>query len=210
MTDSSVSESMLKNTIRVALLAACLLLSCALISCGPQPTNEQLPDVVKKIIDDAGWYHTLWTRWTLTDWVLTLLAAGTAISAAVKNAFSAHNQAQAERTGEVSKWSSRVDRWVMIFAALTIIATTLDGKMHAAQQAERYRLGDLLLQDAIMDYRGSSKRDADVQNLLDRWHEAQSILEGRVTIGSGQSSRNSTPAQSQTDGSRTPAEAKSQ
>lgn len=201
---------MTRNTSCVALLALYLLLSCVLVSCAPQPTNEQVPDVVKKIIDDAGLYHTLWTRWTLTDWVLTLLAAGTAISAAVKNAFSAHTQAQAERAGEVLKSSSRVDRWVMILAALTIIATTLDGKMHAAQQAERYRLGDLLLQDAIMDYRGSQQRDADVQNLLERWHEAQSILEGRVMTGSGQPAKNSTTTEPQSDGPKAPAATKSQ
>src|SRR4051794_32577524 len=34
---------------------------------------------------------------------------------------------------------------------------------HAAQQAERYRIGDLLLQDAIMDYRASKRVPSDEQ-----------------------------------------------
>jgi hypothetical protein len=66
----------------------------------------------------------------------------------------------------------------MWFAALTIVATTLDAKIHPAQLAERYRQGDLLLQDGIMDYRHSQKTAADEQALLDVWHQAQRILEG--------------------------------
>jgi hypothetical protein len=53
-----------------------------------------------------------------------------------------------------------------------------DAKIHPAQLAERYRQGDLLLQDGIMDYRHSQKTAADEQALLDVWHQAQRILEG--------------------------------
>lgn len=149
-----------------------------LVACAPKPTTEQVPELVKQIMNDAGWYQTLWMRWTVTDWVLTLLAAGTAITAAVKNAFSSHNQAVAQATGRTAQSSSKIDKWVMVFAALTIIATTLDAKMHAGQLAERYRMGDLLLQDAIMDYRGSDRTPPAEQTLLTAWHQAQRILEG--------------------------------
>lgn len=51
--------------------------------------------------------------------------------------------------------------------------------MNPAQQAERYRMGDLLLQDAIMDYCGVDTRDAKAkETLLSNWHDAQNILEG--------------------------------
>ena len=166
--------------IRIDRVSALILLSLVLlplVACAPKPTTEQLPELVKRIVNDSGWYETLWMRWTVTDWVLTLLAAGTAITAAVKNAFSSHNQAVAQAAGNTAQSSSKIDKWVMVFAALTIIATTLDAKMHAGQLAERYRMGDLLLQDAIMDYRGSDRGPDAEQTLLAAWHQAQRILE---------------------------------
>ena len=44
---------------------------------------------------DSKKYEILWMRWTVVDWVLGLLAAGTAITAATKNAFTTHSQAAA-------------------------------------------------------------------------------------------------------------------
>ncbi len=144
----------------------------------PKPVTESVSDAAKNIFFDAKWYEVLWMRWTAVDWILSLLAAGTAIAAAVQNAFSNHAQAQAQAGGQVAPATARVDRLVMWFAALTIVATTLDAKIHPAQLAERYRQGDLLLQDGIMDYRHSPRTAADEQALLDVWHQAQRILEG--------------------------------
>jgi len=71
----------------------------------------------------------------------------------------------------------------MACAALAVIATTLDAKMHSAQNAERYRQGDLLLQDAIMDYRLSTEPEEDKEkNLLEVWHQAQRIPEGAPAV----------------------------
>jgi hypothetical protein len=144
----------------------------------PKPVTESVSDAAKNIFFDAKWYEVLWMRWTAVDWILSLLAAGTAIAAAVQNAFSNHAQAQAQAAAQAAPTTARVDRLVMWFAALTIVATTLDAKIHPAQLAERYRQGDLLLQDGIMDYRHSQKTAADEQALLDVWHQAQRILEG--------------------------------
>lgn len=144
----------------------------------PRPVTEDVSDAAKHIFFDAKWYEVLWMRWTAVDWILSLLAAGTAIAAAVQNAFSNHAQAQAPLPAQGVRPSARVDRLVMWFAALTIVATTLDAKIHPAQLAERYRQGDLLLQDGIMDYRHSQKTATDEQALLDVWHQAQRILEG--------------------------------
>ena len=134
-------------------------------------------------------YAWLFINWTATDWVLTLLAAGTAIGAAVKNAFSAHNQAQANAdaakaaaAGGDTEGGAKlavpadngIDKWVMVLAALTIIATTLESKMHPDVQADRYRRGDLKLQDALIDY----KVTKDQVPLVAEWHKAQRILEG--------------------------------
>ncbi len=150
----------------------------------PKPVTESVSDAAKNIFFDAKWYEVLWMRWTAVDWILSLLAAGTAIAAAVQNAFSNHAQAQALAGGQAAPATARVDRLVMWFAALTIVATTLDAKIHPAQLAERYRQGDLLLQDGIMDYRHSPKKAADEQALLDVWHQAQRILEGAPGGGS--------------------------
>ena len=184
---------------KVLSLALSFAFCLTLVACAPKQTTEYVPDQVKSIINDAQWYEVLWMRWTVTDWVLTLLAAGTAITAAVKNAFSTHNQAQAQAAAAAVggpapvQTSGKVDKWVMVFAALTIIATTLDSKMHASQQAERYRMGDLLLQDGIMDYRLSKRTDVDQDNLLAVWHQAQKILEGGAPTVAAKQDSNKKP-----------------
>jgi hypothetical protein len=102
------------------------------------------------IANEQQVYAWNWTNWTATDWIMTILAAGTAIGAAVKNAFSAHNQVQAQSANTsaylnevadatekgqplpaprvAAPASNGIDKWVMALAALTIIATTLDSK----------------------------------------------------------------------------------
>ena len=177
---------------RVAALILFAAVCLSLIGCMPTSTSivkDAVPDNVKYIFVDAKQYEVLWMRRTVTDWALGLFAAGTAIAAAVKNAFSAHNQAQSQSQGNAnigrSQTSTNIDRVVMVCAALAVIATTLDAKMHAAQTAERYRQGDLLLQDAIMDYRLSTESAQDKEReLLEVWHQAQRILEGAPAVSS--------------------------
>ena len=43
------------------------------------------PKVVAEVRADAHWFSVLYMRWTVTYWVLTLLAAGTAITTALKS-----------------------------------------------------------------------------------------------------------------------------
>jgi hypothetical protein len=66
----------------------------------PKPVTESVSDAAKNIFFDAKWYEVLWMRWTAVDWVLSLLAAGTAIAAAVQNAFSNHAQARAQAAAQ--------------------------------------------------------------------------------------------------------------
>lgn len=142
----------------------------------PAPTND--PAFTKNTIpwdiaNEQIIYAWIWTNWTATDWILTILAAGTAIGAAVKNAFTAHNQAQEQTTkvaaaaDAVAKGqepspvtitlpaSNGIDKWIMALAALTIIATTLEAKMTPGVQADHYRRGDIDLQEALIDYKVS-------------------------------------------------------
>jgi hypothetical protein len=154
---------------------------------------DQYEPAVKAVLWDQKVYEWEWQNWTVADWVFTLLAAGTAITAAVKNAFSSHAQSQAALTEEelnklsdtdkaavikkVVESSSRgnaVDKWVMAFAGLTVVATTLNAKLQAGTQADRYRRGDLILQSARMDYLSNN----DTKALLASWHQAQRVLEG--------------------------------
>src|ERR1700691_3142675 len=79
----------------------------------PKPVTESVSDAAKSIFFDAKWYEGLWTRWTAVDWILSVLAAGTAIAAAVQNAFSNHAQAQAQAGGPAAPAPARVDRLVM-------------------------------------------------------------------------------------------------
>jgi hypothetical protein len=68
----------------------------------PKPVTETVSDAAKNIFFDAKWYEVLWMRWTAVDWILSLLAAGTAIAAAVQNAFSNHAQAQAQAAAQAA------------------------------------------------------------------------------------------------------------
>lgn len=124
---------------------------------------------VNAIYDDAAAYHLLWMRWTFTDWLLTFFAAGTAVSAAIKNAYSVRQEKQ-DKAG----W---FDITLMVLAVLAVLATTFDAKLHAAQLAEQYRAGDLILQNAEMTYAQSDKSDEAKAQLLKQWLTAQSILQ---------------------------------
>ena len=64
----------------------------------PPPTTDaafMINTIPWDIANEQIQYARLFKNWTATDWILGILAAGTAIGAAVKNAFSAHNQIQA-------------------------------------------------------------------------------------------------------------------
>jgi hypothetical protein len=131
-------------------------------------------EVVNRIVADAQWYSILWMRWIVVYWVLTLLAAGTAISTAIRSAYTTQHPAAKGGTPLPSSF----DGWLMGLAATTVIATVLLGAMRPDQAADRYRFGDLLLQDALTDYSASQKQDPDVRALLSSWHQAQQVLEG--------------------------------
>ncbi len=155
------------------------------------------PDFVAKLVADYNWYHWNWILWTGTDWSLTLLSAGTAIAAAVKNAVAARppvpvaappivgaaNAAQpnvaAPAQGQVPK---DLDKWVMYLAAISVAATVLSGKMHPDVQADRYWRGHLVVQDALMHYAASDKSVAANDLLVARWQKAQDILEGQDRV----------------------------
>ncbi len=194
---NGVEEDKTIRNWNIALVIFLIVAAVALIiwrAMPPPPTKDAAftaNTVPWDIANEQAQYAWLFTNWTATDWILTILAAGTAIGAAVKNAFSAHNQVQAQAVrvaaaaDAVAKGeqppvavqppaSNGVDKWVMALAALTIIATTLDAKMHAGVQADRYRRGDLILQEALVDYKVSK----DQVPLVAAWHKAQRILEG--------------------------------
>ena len=99
-------------------------------------------DVVNRIIADAQTYSTLWQRWIVTYWVLTVLAAGTAISTAIRSAYTTQHPA-------VGKYGAplpvKLDGWLIGLAAGTVVATVLLGAMRPEETADRYRFGDLLL-----------------------------------------------------------------
>jgi hypothetical protein len=126
-------------------------------------------NVVDVIYLDATWFHKLYVRWSITDWTLTFLAAGTAVSAAIKNTYSS-------KTAPTTSLSW-LDILLIVFAVMTVLASTFDAKLHAGQLADKYRAGDLHLQKAKVDYE-ASKKDADaIEKLRLAWHEAQDILE---------------------------------
>lgn len=128
-------------------------------------------DIVKMVYYDAAWFHKLYVRWTITDWTLTFLAAGTAVSAAIRNTYSSKKGTE----GSASSMSS-IDIILIVLAVLTVLATTFDGKLHAAQLAEKYRWGDLHLQTAKFYY-AAHKDDHDAkEQLLTAWREAQDYL----------------------------------
>jgi hypothetical protein len=74
-------------------------------------------NVVDMIFLDASWFHKLYIRWSLTDWSLTFLAAGTAVSAAIKNTYSSKTDA----TTSLS-W---IDILLIVLAVMTVLATNV-------------------------------------------------------------------------------------
>lgn len=164
-----------------------LAILCALsIGCAPAPVNEDVPPVAKQIFHDAGLDAMLWMRWTAAYWLLATLAAGTAVAAAIKNARTTSNTSP-----------TTTDKSLVLIAGLAALATAATGFISPAQQADRYRMADLLLQDAIMDYRESPRSQADLHNLVNNWHQAQNILEGKVQVT--QTTSTPPPKQSQTE-----------
>jgi hypothetical protein len=134
--------------------------------------NTPQQEAVKLIYSDAYWFHQLYMRWTVVDWVLTFLATGTAISAVIKNSYSVKSAATA--------YLSPFDKILIILAVLTVLETTFDGKLHAGQLADKYRYGDLILQGAKIDYAASQKTNADKEALRQKWHDAQDYLASPV------------------------------
>ena len=134
----------------------------------PNIGNAAQKDVAQLIFIDAYWFHELYMRWTVVDWLLTFLATGTAISAVIRNSVSAKSGAATE----LSKW----DILLIILALFAVLASAFDAKLHAGILAEKYRQGDLILQGAKIDYSASDKGQVAKDALRQKWHEAQNIL----------------------------------
>ena len=139
----------------------------------PIPTAER----ADKIREDSKWYRRLYMRWTVVYWVLTLCAAGTAVSAAIKSAYSSMHPVSASGVNAAGM-AAYLDMPVIWLAAITVVATALQGVMRADQLADRYRFGDLLLQTAIMKFDFSPRTENDLSNLLAAWEHAQQMLQG--------------------------------
>jgi hypothetical protein len=140
---------------------------------GTQVINNPY-ELAHRIFNDALWFHELWIRWLLTDWGLTFFAAGSAVTAAIKNAYSSKSGVQTNL--------SRMDLAVAILAVGAVLASTFEAKLHASELADRYRYGDLKLQDAKAQYlydlsSGKSQTDA-TKSLYEAWKDAQKYLEG--------------------------------
>jgi hypothetical protein len=81
----------------VLVIGICVVVAAALIFMPHIPTTidyitEDVPKRIKWIMLDAKTYEILRMRWTVVDWVLGLFATGTAVTAAMKNAFTAHGK----------------------------------------------------------------------------------------------------------------------
>jgi hypothetical protein len=136
------------------------------------------------IYTDAYWFHENYMRWSAVDWALTAFAAGTAVSAAIKNAYSVKQDKQD---------ASNLDIALMILAVFAVLATTFDAKLHAGQLAEQYRKGDLILQDAKMRFE-KHINDADAQEkLLLEWQRAENILESGTSTKKDNGTPQGTP-----------------
>ena len=135
----------------------------------PQQVDLRTSDFLGSVSDYANEYHWLYVRWTFTDWLLTFFAAGTAVSAAIKNAYSVKQDKQ-----DTASW---LDLTLMVLAVLSVLATTFDAKVHADQLADQYRAADLRLQDAEMQFIHSSKDGAAQETLFKAWEDAHTILE---------------------------------
>jgi hypothetical protein len=118
------------------------------------------------IYTDAYWFHENYMRWSAVDWALTAFSAGTAVGAAIKNAYSVKQD---------KNTASTLDIALMILAVLAVLATTFDAKLHAGQLADQYRQGDLILQDAKMQFAKHINDDGAQDKLLAEWQKAQAI-----------------------------------
>jgi hypothetical protein len=136
--------------------------------------NIRNANVVEIVVTDSYWFHELYIRCTAVDWFLTFLATGTALSATIKNSVSVKSAAEAD----LSKW----DLLLIVLALFAVLGTTFDGKIHAGLLADKYRAGDLILQEAKVDYAASDKGATAQEELKRRWHEAQTILETSVVV----------------------------
>jgi hypothetical protein len=154
-------------SIIAALIAAYLIYHFLLTK--PDTRDDPNSNLVDMIYLDASWFHKLYVRWSITDWSLTFLAAGTAVSAAIKNTYASKTDANVSL--------SSIDILLIVLAVMTVLATTFDGKLHAGQLAEKYRAGDLHLQTAKFIYAASNKDAEAKAKLLASWREAQEILE---------------------------------
>jgi hypothetical protein len=139
-----------------------------------QEAKNNPAELAQRISNDAIWFHELWVRWLLTDWGLTFFAAGSAVTAAIKNAYSSKSAAQAA--------PSKMDLLVGFLAVGAVLASTFAAKLHASEFADLYRYGDLTLQDAKASYlydlsSGQSQADA-TKALYVAWQDAQKHLEG--------------------------------
>lgn len=182
----------------ITVLIVSLVLIVAIRARHAPPTKEHYPSgVVLDIANDQLEDSWLYMNWTAANWTLTLLAAGTAIGAAIKNAFSARNQANAQLASTLEakannetpkpipiQPSGYIDGWVMVLAALTVIATTLSSTIHAGVEADHYRQADLKLQGALMDW----KYKNDTDKLMSSWHDAQLIISGIPVTATPQNS----------------------
>lgn len=157
-----------RNRWELILVSALILGAGVLFWWGTVPPTLPTGDVIARVYADAVRYHGMYVRWTAVDWLFTFLSAGTAVGAAFKNMRSV--------TAEKSDLSN-FDIALAVLAIGTVLGTTFEGKIHAASLAERYRAGDLLLQDAQMVYENSQKQPADTAALVGEWLKAQRILE---------------------------------
>jgi hypothetical protein len=121
------------------------------------------------IYQDAAVFHMMWGRWTAIDLILTFFTAGTAVSAAIKNAYSV--------TQDKKDKPSWLDWLLTAMAVLAVLGTTFDAKLQADQLAKEYRAGDLTLQRGKMAYEQSDKQDQDKADLYAAWVKAQGYLE---------------------------------
>jgi hypothetical protein len=88
----------------------------------------------------ALWFHELWTGWLLADWGLTFFAAGSAVTAVIKNAHSSRSGVQTNLP--------KMDRAMAILAIGAVLASTFEARLHASELGDLYRYRDLKLQDA--------------------------------------------------------------
>jgi hypothetical protein len=137
-------------------------------------TQDEIDTLAKDIIDDSKWWTRLYMRWTVVYWMMTIFAAGTAVTAAIKNVLPSHSSA-----GGISK----TDITILALALLSTISTAMQAVMKPALMADAYRDGDLIMQGARFDYLASEKTQSDLDKLLAAWHKATDLLPRRMNSG---------------------------